>query len=74
MHLSVTFDVLGHRNLSKCIESKWQAYKLLGSCVRLEVNSESLRVKHSIYIGGVLCQVYSIYFYVQQDCRSVKIE
>ena len=58
MHLSITFDGLGYKNLSKCIESKYRPYKLLGFHVQLVVNGESLRVQHvivSVFYDQSMC-------------------
>ena len=48
MYLSVTFDSLWYKNLSKVLEISIEGIKLLGSYVQQEVHSESLRVEHSI--------------------------
>ena len=68
MHLSITCGGLRYKNLSKPIENKYQAYKLLGPCVQLVVTSESLCVKHivvSVLCGrSIVCIVCSMYFCV----------
>ena len=59
--LSVTFDSLWYKNLSKVLEISIECIKLLGSYVQQEVHSESLRVEHSIVsvsmvgVCNVLC-------------------
>ena len=58
MYLSITFVGLWYKNLSKCIESKYQEYKLLGSRVQLVVNNERLRVKYiivSVFYDRSMC-------------------
>ena len=48
MYLSITFGGLWYKNLRHVLKLSIKRIKLLGPCLRLEVNSRGVRVKHII--------------------------